>query len=73
MAHERLARRVGQSIVPVETLMVEPAGSVVQPAQQPGDGRQRAVGLAPVRIGRNGDLTVDEDEALASVLVDAEW
>ena len=62
------ARRV----VPGETLRVEPAGGVVQPAQQPGDGRQRGVGLAPVRIGRHGDLAVDEHEALASVLVDAD-
>jgi len=49
------------------------AGGVVQPAQQPGDGRQRGVGLAPVRIGRHGDLAIDEHEALASVLVDADW
>jgi hypothetical protein len=34
---------------------------------------QRGVGLAPVRIGRHGDLAVDEHEALASVLVDAYW
>ena len=44
----------------------------MQPAQQPGDGHQRGVGLAPVRIRRHGDLAVDEHEALASVLVDAE-
>ena len=30
------------------------------------------VGLAPVRIGRHGDLAVDEHEALASVLVDTD-
>jgi len=52
---------------------VEPAGGVVQPAQQHGDGRQRGVGLAPAQIGRRGDLAVDEHEALASVLVDADW
>ena len=52
---------------------VEPAGGVVQPAQQPCDGRQRSVGLAPVRIGRHGYLAVDEHKALASVLVDADW
>ena len=34
---------------------------------------KRGVGLAPVRIGRQGDVTVDELEALASVLVDADW
>jgi hypothetical protein len=73
VAHEHPARRVSQTGVPGETLRVEPAGGVVQPAQQPGDGRQRGVGLAPVRIGRDGDLAVDEHEALASVLVDADW
>ena len=31
-----------------------------------------AVGLAPVRIGRHRNLAVDEHEALAAVLVDAE-
>lgn len=72
VAHERPPRRVSQSVVPAETLRVEGAGGVVQPAQQPGDGRQRGVGLAPVRIGRPGDLTVDEHEALASVLVDTD-
>jgi hypothetical protein len=73
VAHERPARRVSQTVVPGETLRVELAGGVVQPAQQPGDGRQRSVGLAPVRIGRHGDLAIDEHEALASVLVDADW
>ena len=73
VAHERPARRVSQSVVPGETVRVEPAGGVVQPAQQPGDGRQRGVGLAPVRIGRHGDLAVDEHDALASVLVDTDW
>jgi hypothetical protein len=73
VTHERPARRVSQTVVPGETVRVEPAGGVVQPAQQPGDGRQRGVGLAPVRIGRHGDLAVDEHEALASVLVDADW
>jgi hypothetical protein len=73
VAHERPARRVSQSVVPGETLRVEPAGGVVQPAQQPGDGRQRGVGLAQVRIGRHGNLAVDEHEALASVLIDADW
>ena len=72
VAHERPARRVSQTVVPGEALRVEPAGAVVQPAQQPGDGRQRGVGLAPVRIGRHGDLAVDEHEALASVLVDTD-
>ena len=33
---------------------------------------ERDVGLAPVRIGRHGDLAVDEHEALASVPVDAD-
>jgi hypothetical protein len=66
VAGERPARRVNQSVVPGETLRVEPPGGVVQPAQQPGDGRQRGVGLAPVRIGRHRDLAVDEHEALAS-------
>ena len=56
----------------VRPVRVEPACGVVQPAQQPGDGRQRGVGLAPVRIGRHGDLAVDEHEALPSVLVDAD-
>lgn len=54
VAHERAARRVSQSLVPSETLRVEPAGGVVQSAQQPSDGRQRGVGLAPARIGRKG-------------------
>jgi hypothetical protein len=43
----------------------------LQSAQQPGNGRQCGVGLAPVRVGRQGDVAVDEDQALASVLVDA--
>ena len=51
---------------------VDPAGGVVQATKQPGDGRQRDVGLAPVRIGRHGDLAVDEHEALASVFVNAD-
>ena len=73
VAHERSARRVSETVVPGETKRVEPTGGVMQPAQQPGDRRQRSIGLAPVRIGREGDLAVDEHEALASVLVDADW
>ena len=72
VAHERPARRVGQAVVPGETAWVEPAGGVVQPAQQPRDGRQRGVGLAPVRIGRHGHVSVDELEPFAPVLVDAD-
>ena len=39
---------------------------VMQATQEPGDGCQRSVRLAPVRIGRHGDLPVDEHEALPS-------
>ncbi len=73
VAHERPTHRVSQTVVPSQTPWVEPPGGVVQPAQQPGDGRQRGVGLTPVRIGRHWDLAVDEHEALASVLIDADW
>jgi hypothetical protein len=76
VAHERPAGRggdrVGQALVPGEAAEVEPAGGVVQPAQQPGDGRQRGVGLAPVGIRRDGNLTVDEHEALTPIRVDAD-
>ena len=54
VAHERPARRVSQRVVPGETLRVEPAGGVVQPAQQPGD-RRRArcrTGSSPDRAPR---------------------
>src|SRR5262249_17027768 len=72
VAHECPARAVSQTVVPGETLRVEPSGGVVQCAEQPGDGGQRRSGLAPVRIGRQWNLAVDEDEALASVVVDAD-
>ena len=34
-----------RDVVPGETKRVEPTGGVMQPAQQPGDGRQRGIGL----------------------------
>ncbi len=72
VAHDRPARRVSQIVGPRETRRIEPAGSVVQPAEQRGDRRQGGVGLAPARIGRHGDVAFDEHEALPSVVVDAD-
>jgi hypothetical protein len=43
----------------------------MQPAQQLGDGGKRRVGLTPRRIWRHGNVAVDEDKTLASVLVQA--
>ncbi|MGH9270280.1 MAG: hypothetical protein ACRDZ2_03310 [Ilumatobacteraceae bacterium] len=44
-------------------------------AQQSGDGGERGVCLAPSGIRRQRDVTLDEDKALSSVVVDAdrEW
>ena len=44
----------------------------MQPAEQPGDRCQRGVGLAPLRIGDLRHVAVDEQEAFASVPVDAD-
>src|SRR5207244_13219205 len=43
------------------------------PAYHAGDRCQRGVGVTPVRVGRYEDLGIDEHEAVAPVLVDAQW
>ncbi len=56
VAHDRPAGRVNQAVGPRETVWVEAVSGVMQPAQESDD--------------RN--LAFDEDEALASVLVDTD-
>ena len=72
VTHECSAQRVSQRIIPGVTLRVELAARVVQPAQQLGDGGQRGVGLAPVRVGCQGHVAIDELEAFAFVFVESD-
>ena len=73
VAHERSTRRVGETVAPTEPVRVELARRVMQLAQQPGDGCQRGIGLAPFRIWRHGHVAVDEHQSFTSVAVDADW
>ena len=72
VAHDRSAPGSARLSSHVEARMVEPAGCVVQPAQQSDDGRPAPRRTGSSRIGRHGDVALDEHESLAPVLVDAD-
>lgn len=62
---------IGEGVVPAEVRSVEIVGGMVQAAQQSGNRREGRVGLGPQGIRHEWDITIDEDQTFAPVVVDS--